>query len=63
MNRFIDDIIYSDMKYAFVVLAILAVWLGAILLAVFNPEIGLFLPIFTLIMTVILFVIGFRKKL
>lgn len=62
MNCFIDDIIYSNMKYAFVVLAILAVWLGAILLAIFNPGVGLFLPIFMLVMTVILFVIGFRKK-
>lgn len=50
------------MKYAFVVLAILAVWLGAILLAVFNTEIGILLPVFMIVMTVVLFVIGFRKK-
>lgn len=50
------------MKYAFVVLAILAVWLGTILLAVVNSEIGLFLPIFSMVLTVLLFMIGFGKK-
>ena len=50
------------MKYAFVVLAILAVWLGMILLAFCNPEVGIFLPIFAIILTVVLFLIGFGKK-
>lgn len=50
------------MKYAFVTIAILSVWLGIILLAVFNPTIGIFLPIFAIILTVVLFVIGFGKK-
>lgn len=50
------------MKYAFVVLAILAIWIGMILLALCNPEIGIFLPIFAIIMTAVLFMIGFGKK-
>lgn len=50
------------MKYAFVILAILAIWLGTILLAIFNSAVGMFLPIFAIILTVILFVIGFGKK-
>lgn len=50
------------MKYAFVVVAILAVWVGTIFLAVCNPGIGMFLPIFAMVMTVILFLIGFGKK-
>lgn len=50
------------MKYAFVVLAILAIWIGMILLAFCNPEVGIFLPIFAMILTVILFLIGFGKK-
>ncbi len=50
------------MKYAFVVLAVFAIWLSTILLAVFNPTVGIFLPIFAMVLTVILFVIGFGKK-
>lgn len=50
------------MKYAFVVLAILATWMGIILLAIFNPEIGLYLPILGIILTTVMFVIGFSKK-
>ena len=50
------------MKYAFVTLGVLAMWLGVILLAMFNPSIGVFLPIFAMVLTVVLFVIGFRKK-
>ncbi len=50
------------MKYAFVILAILAIWLGTILLTIFNSAVGMFLPIFAIILTVILFVIGFGKK-
>lgn len=50
------------MKYAFMTLAILAVWLGVVLLAVFNGGVGIFLPIFAIVMTVLLFIIGFGKK-
>lgn len=50
------------MKYAFVTLAILAIWIGVILLAIFNAGVGMFLPIFAMVMTMILFVIGFGKK-
>lgn len=50
------------MKYAFMILAVFAVWLGTIILAVTNPEIGIFLPVFAIILTVCLFVIGFGKK-
>lgn len=50
------------MKYAFVVVAVLAVWLGVILLAICNPGMGIFLPVFAVAMTVVLFLIGFGKK-
>lgn len=50
------------MKYAFVTLAILAIWLGVVLLAVFNPGVGIFLPVFAMILTLVLFIIGFGKK-
>lgn len=50
------------MKYAFVVLTVLAVWLGVILIALHSSEVGIFLPLFALVMTVALFLIGFRKK-
>ena len=50
------------MKYMFVTIAIFAVWVGVILLAITNPSTGIFLPIFAMVMTVILFLIGFGKK-
>lgn len=50
------------MKYAFVIVVVLAVWVGTILLAVCRPEIGIFLPVFAIVMTVILFLIGFGKR-
>lgn len=50
------------MKYMFVVIAIFAVWAGVILLAVVSPSTGIFLPIFAMAMTIILFLIGFGKK-
>ena len=46
----------------FVTLAIFAVWLGVILLATTSPSIGIFLPIFAMVMTIILFLIGFGSK-
>jgi len=50
------------MKYLFVIVAIFAVWVGVILLAVCNSGTGVFLPVFAMVMTVILFLIGFGKK-
>lgn len=50
------------MKYAFVVLSIFAIWVGIILLAVFNPGIGIFLPVLGIVLTTVLFLIGFGKK-
>jgi len=50
------------MKYMFVVVAIFAVWVGVILLAVRNPNTGVFLPVFAMVMTGFLFLIGFGKK-
>lgn len=50
------------MKYAFVTMAVLAIWLGTILLACFNVEIGVFLPCFAIFMTAVIFIIGFCKK-
>lgn len=52
----------DSMKYAFVIVVVLAVWVGTILLAVCRPEIGIFLPVFAIVMTVILFLIGFGKR-
>ena len=50
------------MKYAFVTVAILAIWFGTILLAMAYPEIGLVLPLVAIGLTLVLFVIGFSKK-
>lgn len=50
------------MKYMFVTVAIFAVWVGVILLATTSPSTGIFLPIFAMFMTVILFLIGFGQK-
>lgn len=50
------------MRYAFMTLAILAVWVGTILLAIWNQYLGIFLPLFAIILTVVLFIIGFRAK-
>lgn len=50
------------MKYAFVVVAIFAVWLGVVLLALINSKVGIFLPIFAMVLSVVLFLIGFGKK-
>ncbi len=50
------------MKYAFVIVAILALWLGMIVLAMCDSVTGIFLPSFAVVMTVTLFLVGFRKK-
>ena len=51
------------MKYAFVTVAILAVWVGVNLLALRTATTGIFLPIFAIVLTLILFMIGFGKKI
>ena len=50
------------MKYAFVSLAILAVWLGTIIVVGVLGNNHILLPITALVMTLVLFLIGFRKK-
>jgi len=50
------------MKYAFVTLSILAIWISVILIVVFLNYEGTLLPILALFMTVALFLIGFGSK-
>lgn len=50
------------MKYAFVSLAILAVWIGVILIVGVLKNDHILLPVTALVMTLALFLIGFRKK-
>jgi hypothetical protein len=50
------------MKYAFVTLSILAVWVATVLIVWALNMKGVFLPLTALVMTVALFVIGFVKK-
>ncbi len=50
------------MKYLFVSLSILAIWLSVILIVVFLNYNGVMLPLIALIMTLILFEIGFRSS-
>lgn len=50
------------MRYCFMTIAILAVWLGMELLAWRQNNIGIFAPIFAIALSVILFAIGFGKK-
>ena len=52
----------NQMKYAFVSLAILAVWIGVILIVGALNNDHLLLPVTALVMTFVLFFIGFRKK-
>lgn len=49
------------MKYLFVALSILAIWISVILIVVCLNYEGIALPIIALIMSVILFEIGFRS--
>ena len=50
------------MKYAFVSLAILAVWVGTILIVGILRNDHILLPLVALAMTLVLFLIGFAKK-
>ncbi|MDE5539738.1 MAG: hypothetical protein K2J20_04555 [Bacilli bacterium] len=50
------------MKYLFVSLSILAIWISLILIVIFLNYNGLTLPLIALIMTTILFEIGFRSN-
>ncbi len=50
------------MKYLFVSLSILAIWLSVILIVIFLNYNGVALPLIALTMTIILFEIGFRSN-
>ncbi len=51
------------MKYAFVCLSIMAIWAGVILMGLFAPHADLlFMHHVALIVTVVLFWIGFRVR-
>ena len=50
------------MRYAFVSLSILAIWIAIVLLVVFLDLNTLMLPLVALIMTITLFEIGFGGK-
>lgn len=50
------------MRYAFVFLSILAMWVALILLALETKIGGLFLAAIVLSMTVVLFLIGFQRS-
>ena len=50
------------MKYAFVTLGILAIWISIILIVLFLDYNKITLPIIGLLMTIILFIIGFREN-
>ena len=50
------------MKYASVTISILAIWIATILLIIFSNYEGIVLPLVTLGMTLLLFIIGFRSK-
>lgn len=53
--------ILLDMRYAFVFLSIFAMWVALILLALETNINGLFLALIVLIMTIVLFIIGFNR--
>jgi hypothetical protein len=50
------------MKYAFVFLSIIAVWVAVIFLASISQLNGMFLVIMALFMSMALYFIGFRKR-
>lgn len=50
------------MRYAFVSLSILAIWIAIVLLVVFLDINTLMLPLVALVMTITLFEIGFGGK-
>ena len=50
------------MKYAFVSLSIIAVWIAVILIVTFLHNDGILLPVVALLMTIVLFTIGIGGK-
>lgn len=50
------------MRYAFVSLSIIAIWIAVVMMVIFLNYEGIVLPIIALVMTVILFAIGFGGK-
>jgi hypothetical protein len=50
------------MRYAFVSISIIAIWIAVILIVVLLNQEGIMLPLVALIMTVVLFEIGFGGK-
>ncbi|MFA5602933.1 MAG: hypothetical protein WDA21_04340 [Bacilli bacterium] len=50
------------MKYAFVSVSIIAIWIAVILMVIFLNQRSIMLPLVALTMTVILFTIGFGGK-
>ena len=50
------------MRYLFVTLSIIAIWIAVVLMIIFLDQNGIVLPFIALIMTVILFIIGFGGK-
>ncbi|MDR2064021.1 MAG: hypothetical protein LBQ02_04550 [Candidatus Nomurabacteria bacterium] len=50
------------MKYAFVTISIIAVWVATVMVVCFLDYQGVFLPIVALVMTVALFIMGFASK-
>ena len=50
------------MKYAFVSISIAAIWLAVVLIVALLKLEGIMLPMLALVMTVVLFVIGFGDK-
>jgi hypothetical protein len=59
-----NKIIFKElpMKYAFVTISIIAIWIAVILMVIFLKQKDIMLPLVALIMTVILFAIGFGGK-
>jgi hypothetical protein len=49
------------MRYAFVFISIVAIWAATILLALQTDIDGLFLACLVLMMTVVLFLVGFQR--
>jgi hypothetical protein len=50
------------MRYAFVTISILAIWIAIIIIVYALQQEGYFLPIVALVMTVVLFLFGFVRK-
>ncbi|MEI3508229.1 MAG: hypothetical protein V8R01_03795 [Bacilli bacterium] len=50
------------MKYAFVSASIIAIWVAVVLMVVFLNYQGIMLPLVALLLTIVLFWIGFGGK-